>query len=1410
MIRSSVLALIIFFSAPVLSSTVPESLAKWQDWILDGHPPEIRCPYLSLPFLSSSTNQNLQHQCVWANQLHIDLIGIENGKSKIVFRQPVVVGAKSWVQVPGDANHWPLLVNADLKEFPVVSYATEGENGEAAPNANLPGIWLEKGSYELTGEILLSESIQSLKVPAYVGLIQLTIDGKQVDTINLDNNGELWLKNKENLMDAANKANDIELKVFRKLTDGIPIVLETRLELAVSGKAREITIGQLLPGDATPTQFDSLLPARIERDGMLRIQVRAGKWQVVLNSRFQTLLQGKADSFGFERKSDDWPEYEVWSFEPNTELRGVKVTGADSVDPSQLWVPDEWRHLATYRISASEKLHIEELYRGDANPPANALKLTKTIWLDFDGQGATIKDALQGTFARGWRLTNASDVILGRATVDGQPQVITEFPDGRTGVEIRHPDVSVEAISRIDHIKEFSATGWEHDIDSLSATLFLPPGWKLWHVVGPDSTTNTWLSQWDLWDIFICLLVVAVSVKLLGAAWSVVVVLLLALVYHDASAPIFSAIVLLFGLAFLKILPHNKFRRLIGVFCCAFGLLAVLSFLSFSVDAVRQAIYPQLEFMQEINRVGSNGGAYPSAPSMMSESESAADASAPMAKEEGLARQDYRMGGMMAEDLPGSSPLRSSARANQYDVTAENIQTGPGEPTWQWHQANLFWSGPVTADEKIEIYFSPPLMTRVLRVLHVLLMGALVARLLTVLWQTKVLDFSNKGPLMTSATAGIALLLATFFSLPTDVIADDFFPPKDLLDQYEQRLLKQPSCGLNCYSTNQVDITTQDSTTQDSNIKVRLKVTVVNEIGIPLPRFSNNWWPEYVNVDDKLTNKLFRDDTQWYLLLDEGVHQIEIGGKLDGEEFILDFGATAHNVRVNAPGWEISGITNDRLQKNSITLSRKLDTKKDNTLFPDPIASHIQVNRKLILDRDWIVETTVTRLAPAVGAIHMQVPLLDGEHVTTSGIEVDEDSTKNQNKNTVAVALAKNQYQMSWQSVIKTNAENSTVAHSLVHRGDSSIVEEWSIAASPRWHVETTGLTPLKTLEPDTLYRWRPWPGESVKITATKPKPVSGATTTIEQLKWQFNPGQRSSTAEVNLSIRSSIGHDYKLIPPTAAVLEKLEIDGIEHTLPSSEGEVLVPLHPGLQSVILKWRLDQGITSRIRTPALKLESPANNIDLELNLPHDRWPLFVGGPAMGPAMLYWGVLVVMLFVAVLLNYLIKRFALTIPLKLWHWMLLIIGMSTVNMVGSIFVFIWFFAIEARGRLTLPEKQSSFNLMQFGLMLLTLIAVLSLLTIIPQSLLSYPDMQVQGNGSSNYFYRWYQDHSTDELPSGWVISLPIAVYRGVMLLWSLWLVFALMRWAKWGWKQFCRGAAWKSKPASAKSNIENNGPT
>src|SRR5690606_19598563 len=137
-----------------------------------------------------------------------------------------------------------------------------------------------------------------------------------------------------------------------------------------------------------------------------------------------------------------------------------------------------------------------------------------------------------------------------------------------------------------------------------------------------------------------------------------------------------------------------------------------------------------------------------------------------------------------------------------------------------------------------------------------------------------------------------------------------------------------------------------------------------------------------------------------------------------------------------------------------------------------------------------------------------------------------------------------------------------------------------------------------------------------------------------------------------------------------------------------------------------------------------------------------------------------------------------------------------------VGSVAVLLWFFAFEARRRyLRLPVTGAPvsdlYYLMQIALALLTLLAVVALAAAIPQSLLSTPDMQVTGNGSRAAYFQWYQDRSDAVLPQASVFSVPLWLYRVAMLAWSLWLVFALLRLAKWGWALFASGGVWPQRP-------------
>ena len=100
-----------------------------------------------------------------------------------------------------------------------------------------------------------------------------------------------------------------------------------------------------------------------------------------------------------------------------------------------------------------------------------------------------------------------------------------------------------------------------------------------------------------------------------------------------------------------------------------------------------------------------------------------------------------------------------------------------------------------------------------------------------------------------------------------------------------------------------------------------------------------------------------------------------------------------------------------------------------------------------------------------------------------------------------------------------------------------------------------------------------------------------------------------------------------------------------------------------------------------------------------------------------------------------------------------------------------------------------------MQIGLAMLTLAALAVLYFAVKQGLLGWPNMYIAGNGSSSYLLQWFQDRAGSELPRVWVLSVPTAVYRVLMLAWALWLAFALLRWLRWGWECYSEGGLWFS---------------
>jgi hypothetical protein len=232
----------------------------------------------------------------------------------------------------------------------------------------------------------------------------------------------------------------------------------------------------------------------------------------------------------------------------------------------------------------------------------------------------------------------------------------------------------------------------------------------------------------------------------------------------------------------------------------------------------------------------------------------------------------------------------------------------------------------------------------------------------------------------------------------------------------------------------------------------------------------------------------------------------------------------------------------------------------------------------------------------------------------------------------------------------------------------------------------------------------------------------------------------------------------------------------------------VVPIVPGRQSIRLEWREPRGIAFHFRAPEVLLGSESVNATTTVAMPADRWTLFLGGPRLGPAVLFWGLLVVSLLVSLGLG------TLSITPLRWHqWFLLSLGLTQVPIWVSLVIVAWLLALGWRRR----EPRNGrflFDAVQVVLVTWTLAALVLLFWAIHHGLLGLPEMQIAGHGSSARDLRWYIDRTDGTLPRPWVVSLPLSVYRLAMLAWAIWLAWAVLRWLRWTWECLSGGGLWR----------------
>jgi hypothetical protein len=1334
-------ALLIMLATPLLAQT-PDVLKQWESWVLRDETDA------KSPRVYSDAKQRVP---LWPSALKLDA-GATEGK----FSLEVRAFDEAWLTLPGSAEAWP----QDVK--------INGSDAMVLTRDDHPAVKLAPGIHAVSGVFRWAELPEKLTLPPGIGILRLTANGQPVESPDWEAGGTLWMKRTRS--ETADR-DFMSLKVYRVIEDGMPMWLRTEVELSVAGKSREEELGFALPEGWLPASVDSPIPCALDDDGELKVQVRAGKWQIKL-AAFRT---GAIQEFRYAEGRKPLAEQELVALQADPSLRVIELRGITSIDVTQTTMPEAWRKLPLYLWETKTPFTVEEKMRGMGERRPPGLKFERELWLDEDGGGFTWRDQLSGTGQNLWRLDAAAGQELGSVKIDGEGQLITLNPATQTpGVEVRRRNLNLTATGRAAFSGEIPATGWQSGAESLETTLHLPPGWRLLAVSGPEWSTGDWLTSWTLLDVFIVLILTLAIFKLRGVVAAAVAALALVLSWQEPDAPRWIWLWLVAALALLKVLPEGKTPRVLKL--GALGITAILALLLviFFSRQITGMLYPQVEQVRSQPIFNPFTAAYE------------------MKAERSERTAEFLSGGGGGAD--GEKKKFNLA----YDSKAK-IQTGPAIPTWDWRDVRFGWKGPVSANQNVKLVLLPVLPQRIITFVRLVLLGALVWLLL------RKRDTKTPRPALPAAPATAAaalLLLAMLLSSSTShaqqtpdasntatapaasavpsSTAPSGFPPPVLLDQLREHLLKVPDAFPNAAEIPHVKLQLTDRL-----LSLEARIHAGAETAVPLPGRLPAWSPVSVELDGEPASALTRRDEFLWLVVSPGVHVVKVRGLIPaGTEWQWTFALTPRAVEIEAPGWTATGVKPGGVPEAQVFFTRQQAAADAGAAYDRrEFNSIVAVDRHLELGLVWQVRTKITRLSGAGKAVAISMPLLPGERVLTGNITPA--------AGRIEVRLGAGEKEFTWESELPAQ-ETVTFAAEKTDRW----VERWHLESSPVWNVALTGLAPVfESSGGDLVPSWNPWPGETVTLNVTRPEPVVGETTTVREVKQETQFGAQRRTTTLTLSLEASVGREFPVELEEGADIASLTLSGQAAPVRREGRRVILPVKPGEQDIVMKWHTETPLTTRTAAGTVTLPVESSNVTQRLALPTNRWVLWARGPLQGPAVRFWAVLVGAIVFGWVLGGL--KFS---PLRRHQWMLLLVGLTQIPLVAGAGLVAWLFWLAWRGTdraQRLPD--AAFNLSQVCLAAGVIPIVAVIAGVLRTGLLGSPTMFLLGEGSWRTTLQWYQARGGATLPQPEAFSVSIWFYRGLMLVWSLWLALLLLRLAPKVWTMFTAGGMWrKPRPA------------
>ncbi|MCR9203667.1 MAG: hypothetical protein NXH75_03755, partial [Halobacteriovoraceae bacterium] len=870
--------------------------------------------------------------------------------------------------------------------------------------------------------------------------------------------------------------------------------------------------------------------------------------------------------------------------------------------------------------------------------------------------------------------------------------------------------------------------------------------------------------------------------KLKGFLWSGVTLVGLILLIHEPNAPYWVWLHLLIALALERALVslkgQEKFVKVVKVY--RWLGLASLFFISFPfiVEQIQMSIYPSLEKQTQYGSFYSNigrGGSRERMPLKSKRAKGNADFSiAKKALAPKIAREEMELDEVAAQTSLGdgsyggfkSNVIRQDLQ--QFDPNAQ-IQTGPGIPKWSWGNISFGWEGPVDKKQQLRLIAISPWLNRLLTLSRLMLLLLMAACFLDFKNSSGNSPWSGIKSLFSKGTLTSLTLLLGLGMLGTQARAEDF-PDKKLLNELKEYLQKPHDCYPKCGSVERMSLNYDNK-----SLSLRQKVHMVKEGYLILPGSREQWLPEEITVDGGSQFQLRGNGDRLVIGLSKGIHEILMKGKLPPRQQIqISVQQKPSLFSHGGTGWSLEGLNVNGLVGGALTLSRLSREKGKTTEFKSTLLPQfLSVKRTFNLGVNWQVTTVVTRMTPSTQALNLEIPKLNGETVTSSNVVEEKEAVK--------ISLSKNQRQLVYQSLLQ---ESSPIR--LMASEKNMWVETWQFIPGPIWRVqfnpESEGLEKISlTSNGNNLSPlYRPWPGEKLDVIISRPEGAKGETITLADSTITMTPGKRTSNYQLDVQFKTSIGLTHTIEIPKESQLQEVKIKGVVQSLKLKEGKLDLPLGVGEQDVSIRWQLPTGIATKFKSPKVNLGLKGINLKLKVKVPRDRWILAVGGPLMGPAVLFWGKLLALL----VLGFFLSKIS-WCPLSFLNWSVLFLGLTQGANAGIFWVMGYLIFLSYRKMTFKNYGKGVYNITSIVGIFAGIVSIGNFLNILRNGLLGGPLMSIEGNDSSTSLLNWFVDRYDLVLPDVWVISLPTIAYQVLMLLWAIWMTFTLIKWVPWMWE-------------------------